>query len=179
MNAGHAAAKLRLRNSTNARRGTDWQDVVGLRLRHLGLEMVAHIRTGWTVMRKGGRITSAYPMAKVHADFTAIVPGTGQSVMCEAKWREDGLLSLGDLAKHQADALTLHAALGGLSLVGWSTPAGTEILVWPIKGLTKGKPLCAGDARTIAARWGGVPDVVSILPVFTHPLIDDVPPGNP
>jgi hypothetical protein len=150
-----AAAMRRQRSRLNAIRGDQAQEAVGMALRHLGLRMVERIETGWKVERRQGRIIGAVPIARVHADWTAVMPG-GRSVRCEAKKREDDQLSLADFERHQIKALDDHHVLGGLSLVGWRTSGGIEILAWPIAGLVLGRPLHAGDERTVAARWPGV-----------------------
>lgn len=155
----------RVRRSQRARqsaiRGDEWQEAIGHRLRLAGLKMVERIETGWDVVRRYDprirktRIVDAKPKAKVNADWTAVMPG-GRSVRCEAKMRSDGQLSLSDFAPHQLDAMTMHTALGGLTLVGWAHVGGLELLEWPIRGLVKGEPLNVGDERTVAARWKGI-----------------------
>ncbi len=153
-----AKAKLatRLRNRRNKIQGINAELILGMALRRLGLEMVEPIETGWKLTWRNGRVIDARAKRKVHGDLTAIVPGTGQSVRCEVKKTQDDQLSLSDFEPHQLDALTLHASLGGLSLVGWRTSLGTEVLRWPISGLAKGHPLNVGDPRTLGARWHGV-----------------------
>lgn len=150
------AVARKLRNRANTMRGDYTQEIVGHRLRVLGLKMVQRIATGWRLQRGKHGIMGATPLAKVHADFTAIVPGTGQSVRCEVKARRDGVLSLADFAPHQVRALTEHHELGGLSLVGWVHTHGVDVLRWPIAGLATGSPLHVGDRRHLAARWCGV-----------------------
>ncbi len=141
---------------SNVRKGDDAQEIIGHRLRFHGLKMVARIETGFKIVRTAGRITGAYPISKVAADWTAIVPGTGQSVRCEVKARRDDQLSLSDFEVHQIRDLEEHGQLGGLSLVGFVGSASVAILRWPIAGFLIGKPLNVGDDRYLAALWVGV-----------------------
>lgn len=157
-----AQLEARWRGRRNRKSGEDAQDLVANRLTHAGLVMVEPVETGFRLQRKfdsatrTSRIIGASPAARVAGDFRAVVPGTGRSVLVEVKWRQDGQLSLSDFEAHQGRALTTHGAAGGLSLVAWVTPAGVELLAWPIAGLVKGKPLTVGDPRVAAARWKGI-----------------------
>ncbi|MES2531956.1 MAG: hypothetical protein V4636_13040 [Pseudomonadota bacterium] len=150
------AVARRLRSRANTIRGGDAQEIVGQRLRAGGLELVQRVETGWRVQRVRGRITGASPMGKVHCDWSAIVPGTGQSVRCEVKSRKDSQLSLSDFERWQLDALTAHTAFGGLTLIGHVHSRGVAVLRWPLVGLEKGRPLNAYDERWTAALWDGV-----------------------
>lgn len=152
-----ARIQRRQRGRLAAIQGMQAQEVVGMALRRLGLRMVEPIETGYDLVRRDGRVVGGKPKRKVHGDWTAIVPYTGRSVRCEAKKRQDDVLSLSDFEPHQLQALNEHHALGGLSLVGWRNSATIiEILRWPIAGWEDGAPLHAGDERTIAARWEGL-----------------------
>lgn len=119
----------------------------------MGFRSIRKIHNEWQVKRgPSGRIVSAKPGEKVVGDVAAIIPGIGRSVLAECKYRDD--LSYSDLEAHQHKALAEHAANGGLSLIGWHSPAGTFLfdyteIVGP-KGsdapLRPGKRMHANDA---------------------------------
>lgn len=158
-----AQLERRWRGRVNRKSGEDAQGLVKHRLMLAGLAMVERVETGFRLQRKfdtatrTSRIIGASPAARVAGDFRAVVPTSGRSVLVEVKWRQDGQLSLADFEAHQATALSIHGRVGGLSLVAWVTPAGVELLAWPIVDLVKGKPLTAGDPRVAASRWQGIP----------------------
>lgn len=160
-------AKLarRLRGRVSTIRGDHAEQLIAYRLKALGLDCISPIRTGWRVHRTydartgRSRIMGATPMEKVAADFMAIVPRLGTSVMVECKMRSDDALSLSDFQLHQRNRLTLHAALGGVSLAAWMFEQRVEVLDWVrvAESLVKGKPLHIGDeARIEPMRWAGI-----------------------
>jgi hypothetical protein len=138
------------------RHGAASEEVVRLRLVHLGFLLVEKVETPWRIVRgPGGRVVGAHPLRRVSGDFRAVRPG-GQSVLVEVKWRDDGPLSWGDLEPHQQAALGLHRSAGGLSLVCWCCPSGLSMFE-PSKavaaGWRKGQPLQWTVARALSADW--------------------------
>lgn len=129
--------------SRNAKDGIAAEHIARKLLEDCGrFQMIERIETGVKVLRgKGGRITAAFPIERVSGDFRAILPGVGRSVLVEVKYRKDSKLSYSDFKPHQHDALNLHNECGGSSIVIFVCPKGAVMHVWPIMGLTKGKPL--------------------------------------
>lgn len=112
-------------------------------LTHLWVKQIERIHTPWRIHRNGGRIIGATPMGKVSADFRGIMD-TGRSVMAECKERKKAL-AYTDLEPHQHEALAVHGALGGLSLVIWICPDRfgmiAEYVAMKTGGWTVGHPL--------------------------------------
>lgn len=148
-----------MRARASAAQGEAGQALVGSMLRARGLALVERIETGVKAVRAfspvAGRrlIVGARHTAKVSGDWRAVIPGIGTSVLVEVKLRRDDQLSLSDFEDHQIVALDAHHAARALSLVGWVHRLGPELLLWPIAGFVKGKPLTLDDDRVCAARW--------------------------
>jgi penicillin-binding protein-related factor A (putative recombinase) len=119
-------------------------------LRLKGCKMVVEIPTPIKIVR-GKPIRSK----KVFGDKRAIIPGTGQSVLAEAKatGKEDRLKH-SRLKAHQIAALDEHHNLGGLSLLIWVSGYGTYCMKWPIPGFQKGRSIKVAEAPTY--EWAGV-----------------------
>lgn len=145
--AASAALMRRQRSRANTIRGDHAQQLVAYTLRAAGFGMIQPIATPWRVTRrydpktKTSKIVGASPKGAVFADFMAVVPGSGRSVIVEVKLRADGVLSLSNFGKHQIAALDEHHKLGGLSLVAVVEGGRVNLLQWPISGLAKGAPV--------------------------------------
>lgn len=142
----------RARGKRNMARGTTGQEVIGWRLRALGLLMVERVHTPWRVQRtpaKNGqpsRITGATQMEKVSGDWRAVMPG-GKSVLVEVKAVDH--LTFSEFADHQVKALNDHLAAGGLSLIGWVFTGGDAVLVWPVPGFVPRTSLAIETAKRL------------------------------
>lgn len=108
-------AIARVRNKRSQQKGTHGESIARWALQQYGVMQVVRIETGWKVKRAGIRIVSAWPIEKVTADWRGVLRG-GQSVMAEAKERDDKLI-WSDLQAHQHTALREHHDCGGMSLV--------------------------------------------------------------
>lgn len=139
--------KRRQRSRANTIRGDHAQTLVAYALRAAGFGMIQPIATPWRVTRrydpktKTSKIVGASPKGTVFADFMAVVPGSGRSVICEVKLRADGVLSLSDFARHQIAALDEHYKFGGLSLIGLVIGGRARLVEWPVKELSRGGPV--------------------------------------
>lgn len=93
------------------------------------------------------------PVKKVEGDLRAVCPETGQSVLVEVKTRGPKL-SLSFFEDHQKNALSIHHAWGGISLVAWVNDQVDEVFLldWPIPGLKKGKPISTERAKELDSR---------------------------
>lgn len=138
------------RGARNKAQGERTERLTKQALEANGVGMVERIETGFGIVRRGKRIVSAYPKARVSGDFRGVL--NGRSVLCEAKHRE-GRLQYSALEQHQREALTAHAELGGLSLVAWDTGEDLFLMQWPIEGFGPRKSMTAEIAA--AVQWIG------------------------
>jgi hypothetical protein len=135
-------------NRSNAL-GQIGEQLIEIKLRQAGFEMINKLENTWRIFRmvqrgksgwQKGKILSWMVPAKVDGDYRAIVPVTGQSVLVEVKTRA-GKLEYAQLKPHQRKALTDHANLGGVSLVGWydngSVNSDLYLMQWPIDGFVE------------------------------------------
>jgi len=111
----------------------------------IGLERIRPIHRSWKVKRAGGKITAAFPDAKVDGDLSAVIPPYGRSVLVEVKSRERRL-TYSDFEPHQIAAMTDHIKHGGVALVVWWNDDGLRIMRWPVTGLAPGKGIDDKDA---------------------------------
>lgn len=132
-----AVAKVQARAAARRSKmlGEHGQSLIEHRMRAMGFGQICTIETGFR--KVAGKFIAC---RKVAGDIRAVVPGSGQSVLCEVKFRDD-LLPFSALATHQEQALRLHHQLGGLSLLGWVSRKGALILVWPLPGYGPGVAL--------------------------------------
>jgi len=121
--------------------GADAQGVVAQRLIAMGFKQVCPIEVGWVKVR--GRWIRG---KKVAGDFRAVGPG-GRSVLVEAKYRSESVLTWSMVKPHQRRALDVHHAAGGMSLLAWACPQGVQILLWPVEGFGPRKSLSGADAN--------------------------------
>lgn len=124
-----ADALARWRGKAAKRKGDAGEDVAEAWLRER-YEMVRKIHTEWVPIRKNGRVTGGYPKRKVMADYAAIEPGTGRSVLVEVKRRQHLRLVHSDIKEHQREALTENAACGGISLLLWVRRGAVRCYDW-------------------------------------------------
>jgi hypothetical protein len=110
-------------------------------LRSLGIEQIERVSTPVKL------IPSNYPGLfkvifgeKVIGDRRGILPG-GRSVLIEVKTIIDRNLQWSDLRPHQPEGLTLHAQLGGMSLLVWVHQSGVYVMRWPMNGFGPGKSI--------------------------------------
>lgn len=137
--------------------GKHGQQEVASLLNSWGLAMVEQIGTPVKLIPHAGRkdVFRVIWGESVSGDHRAILPG-GRSVLIETKTIYDRNLRFSDLRTHQPERLTLHAAIGGLSLLCWV--AGTlkdeiYIMEWTkqgIDGFSHGKSIKAENARIIS-----------------------------
>jgi recombination protein U len=128
----------------NKRNGDQAERIVMEMLRQLGYKKIEKIETGFSVVRQGKRIVSAFPKAKVSGDIRAIGPG-GITIHCEVKYRPNATLRFSDFEPHQLQHLQEVTDAGGIAYVAWVIslfPAKLYLLEWPVpirkcKGLTR------------------------------------------
>lgn len=127
-------AAARQQGHENQKQGERVEVWVKHALEDLGFKQVSRIQTGWKVLWRNKKPINAWPIAKVAADFTAVLPG-GQAVICEVKSRPD-TLQWSALDNHQVENLNTYSSLGALSLLAWHNSNDDEIYVmkWPIFG---------------------------------------------
>lgn len=145
-------AQERTRNARNRQLGQWGEDEVARELERRGLLMVEKIEVGWGISRDAhGRISKAWPLAKVSGDYRAITP-QGQSVLVEVKSIDDRL-QFSRIRPHQRQALDTHTNCGGLSLLAWVHDGHVSIMWWPVEGFVKGTSLKAEQARQNEWEW--------------------------
>lgn len=110
-----------------------------------GVEMVEKIGTPVRIIASKGGWHRIVWGDKVSGDHRGILPG-GRSVLAETKTILDRNLHYSDLRDHQPDRLTLHAELGGLSLLVWVHQTGIFVMQWPIDGFVKGTGITPEEA---------------------------------
>lgn len=114
------SAADRVRGRLNKAIGERAEWVARRRLEAAGVRLVERIGTPWRITRamRGGRsvIVGATPVGRVSGDYRGLLAG-GRSVLVECKATDHLVWST--FEAHQRDALTAHAAAGGLSLVAW------------------------------------------------------------
>ena len=146
-----------MQNKRNVQKGQHGETIARQLLEAHGVKQVRRIETGWTVIRKGARIVSAFPKERVSADWRGVMPSIsmllrGKSVMAEAKEREDRLI-YSDIEKYQHAELTEHQALGGLSFVIWVCPnVAAFLLPYPLLGFVPRSSITLESARASSVR---------------------------
>ncbi len=120
--------------------GKNGQVLAANTLRALGVEMVEQIGTPVLLIPigKNKQIFTVIWGEKVSGDHRGILRGSGRSVLAETKTILDRNLRWSDLREHQPERLSLHADLGGLSLLVWVHSTGVFIMRWPILGFAPG-----------------------------------------
>ena len=121
--------------------GARGEKVAELALYQAGFRAIERVENAWSVIRRGGKVVSAFPKAKVSADFWAVVPGSGRAVRVEVKSTKVKTLSLSGFRDHQLYELERFNQLGGLSLLAWVSGGECILYEWPILGFEKGAPL--------------------------------------
>lgn len=139
MSGAPTIAKRRMEQRARQRHGADAEVVVRARLISAGFAMVERIETGHR--RCGMRWV---PCARVAGDFRAVGAG-GQSVLVEVKARPHRL-PYSAIETHQSVALSLHALVGGLSLLAWVGADGIALMDWTTVRLVPGDSLSWADA---------------------------------
>jgi hypothetical protein len=127
--------------------GKHGEQLTASTLRAIGIEMVEKIGTPVTLLP--AKTPGTYRVIwgeKVSGDRRGIIPGSGRSVLVEAKTIMDRKLRWSDLREHQPGRLTQHADLGGLSLLAWVHSTGVYILRWPVAGFGPGKSIDVSQA---------------------------------
>lgn len=120
--------------------GEQGQDLVEVALVARGFKMIEAVHTPWRVIRKMGRIVGAFPVKKVSGDFRAVTTG-GVSVLVEVKGRDGRNVPWSAFEDHQREALSDHAACGGISLVACVRDGEIKFYDWPVPGFGPGKSL--------------------------------------
>lgn len=134
------------------RTGKAGQNYAASALTILGIRMVEKI--GTPVILIPSRIKGLFKVRyeeKVSGDHRGILPG-GRSVLAETKTILNRNLTYSDLREHQPARLTMHAELGGLSLLVWvRAPYEIYVMEWPIEGFGPGKGITPERAALICA----------------------------
>lgn len=120
-----------------------------------GFRMVEKIETGWKIVQwieRARGIARIVPIAKVSADWTAVVPDAGTRVLAEVKTydRESFIWSL--LKSYQHDRLAENESFGGISLVVWVRGSDAHIMRYGDlreAGFRKGRGIDVETARRL------------------------------
>lgn len=140
------------------RSGSVGESIGAMTLRLKGLKMVADMPTPIKIIgnkKIGGQhwVRVVYS-ARVYGDISAIVPETGQRVLCEVKTYSGDRLRFSALKPHQVAALNENHENGGLSILIWVSDYGVCCMQWPVPGFMPRKSLSISEAT--ALEWAGV-----------------------
>jgi hypothetical protein len=174
------------RSKKNRQQGETTQLIAGRELGRCGITELEEVHTPFRVvraLRKGRRvIVDAFPLKKVSGDWRGVAPG-GRSLLCEVKSRtgegRDDVLRWSDLQPHQREAMTRHAAAGGLSLLAWVRPepvATCYLLPWDslvALGFRAGQSIGVEFAEVHALRPGHL-HFACLPPAATPPTVHKV-----
>lgn len=121
--------------------GKHGQNLAASLLAAWGLPMVEQIGTPVKLIPHGARrdVFRVIWGESVSGDHRAILPG-GRSVLIETKTVYDRNLRYSDLRTHQPTRLSMHAAIGGLSLLCWVHDNGVFVMEWASDGIKGFKP---------------------------------------
>lgn len=125
-------------------------------LKQHGFKLVEKIETGFTVVRRGNKITSAFPKGKVSGDIRAIARG-GVAVHCEVKYRPNKTLKCSDFEEHQLAHLKAVSDAHGIAIVIWVTsiyPEKLYLLEWPFP-MAKGRGITEEKAAEHVGEYFG------------------------
>lgn len=140
----------------NKRNGDIAERIVMEMLRQLGYKKIEKIETGFSVVRQGKRIVSAFPKAKVSGDIRAIGP-RGVTVHCEVKYRPYATLKYSDFEPHQLKHLQEVSEAKGVAYAAWVIslyPAKLYLLEWPFP-VRKGRGMTQEQAASHVGRHFG------------------------
>lgn len=137
--------------------GKHGQQEVASLLSGWGLAMVESIGTPVKLIPFSGRkdVFRVIWGETVSGDHRAILPG-GRSVLIETKTVYDRNLRFSDLRSHQPERLSLHAGIGGLSLLCWVSgmlKSDIYVMEWGghgIEGFTHGKSISTEQAKILS-----------------------------
>lgn len=138
----------RVRGRVNKRNGDTAEHIAMEMLRQLGYKKIEKIETGFSVVRRGTQIVSAFPKEKVSGDIRAIGP-RGVTVHCEVKYRPNSTLKYSDFEPHQFDHLQEVYDAQGIAYVAWVIslyPAKLYLLEWPVP-IKKGRGMTRDQAQ--------------------------------
>ncbi len=127
--------------------GEDFENLVCLRLRHLGFDQVERQATPTGFNRKLKRVIR---LRKVSGDIKAIDPRTGRAVLVECKNYPDGL-EWRRIKPHQVANLDQCVRNRGIAILAWASPAGAELLDWERLRAAGFKPRTSVTAAMVAA----------------------------
>lgn len=117
-------------------------------LERIGVQMVEKIGTPVRIIPGRRPIYGE----RVSGDHRGVAPG-GISVLAETKTIIGHNLVFSDLREHQPGRLSLHADLGGISLLVWVYAADEVfILRWPVPGFEPGTGIAPERARELTIR---------------------------
>ena len=133
-----------IKGKVNKRNGDIAERITMEMFRQLGYKKIEKIETGFSVVRRGKQIVSAYPKAKVSGDIRAIGP-RGITIHCEVKYRPNATLKMSDFEPHQLTHMQEVHDAKGIAFISWVIslcPAKLYLLEWPIpikkgRGLTR------------------------------------------
>lgn len=137
-----------MRRNRNKQQGNKSEYETLRALQSIGIRMLEPVYTPYHILYKDGKVIDVKPIRKVSGDMRGIVPGSGQSVLVETKWRGDKLV-YSDLKKHQHAHLRVHKKHGGLSLVAWHNEKGLYVFNYGIDAFQPGKSLTPEQAAAV------------------------------
>ena len=143
---GYASDSIKGR--VNKRNGDIAEGIAMDMLRQLGYKKIEKIETGFSVIRRGKQIVSAFPKAKVSGDIRAIGP-RGITIHCEVKYRPNATLKMSDFEKHQIAHLQEVYEAKAIAYVAWVIslfPAQLYLLEWPFD-IKKGRGFTREQAQ--------------------------------
>lgn len=137
------------RAARNVQKAGEYGETLTLHaLRRLGYLEIERVHTPFKIIRgSDGKIINAVPVEAVSGDFRAIEPGTGRSVLVEAKFDSVDRVLWSDLESHQIAALDGHVKAGAVALLSVVLLDKAWVLQWPVSGFGPGRSIRILEGR--------------------------------
>lgn len=135
-------------SKAEAKLGIRGQELAANVLRQIGVFMVEHIGTPFTIVKAGRRgWYQGFFGEKVSGDLRGHTKN-GISVLAEVKTIWNRNLRWSDLREHQPGRLDMHAERA-ISLLIWVHDSGVFIMLWPVPGFRPGKSISPEQAASL------------------------------
>lgn len=118
--------RKRLDQKRRQQNGDLSEKMVELALSRRGFLLVEKVEVPFRIDRRTGQ---QFAKRKVSGDFRGVQPGSGRSLLVEAK-HHDERLSWSAFRPHQITALDVHMAAGGITEVAWIDRGSLRFIPW-------------------------------------------------